>query len=179
MATDVSGELVGVILKAQALLLLLDLGREDWQAVPKRLQPIIKPGCVTFQKSEDLKDAAAEASNLAVFGIVRWRVSLRNFTNVECVGGKRLTRFREVSAWLSQRVQKSHTFHNFLWTTQTLHFLTIPQKVRFADTLSETEGRTVSPYASLLLLPAEGPKAVAAEIGYWTRMSLQLSAYCS
>jgi hypothetical protein len=29
MATDVSGELVGVILKAQALLLLLDLGRED------------------------------------------------------------------------------------------------------------------------------------------------------
>ena len=29
MATDVSGQIVGAILKAQALLLLLDLGRED------------------------------------------------------------------------------------------------------------------------------------------------------
>jgi hypothetical protein len=94
-------------------------------------------------------------------------------------GWKAIDAFEGSFGVTAQRAPKSHTFHNFLWTTQTLHLLTIRQKVRFVDTLSETEGRTLSQHASLLFLLAEGPKVVAAEIGYWKRMSLQLSAYCS
>jgi len=108
-----------------------------------------------------------------------WRASLRNFTNVECVGGRQLTHFREVSARLSQRAKKISRVPQLPVDNADTAFLDSPtQVVRIADTLSQTEGRTVYPHASLILFRQDGPKAVAAEIGYWKRMSLQLSAYC-